>query len=597
METPLLSAGNDVEAGLGISLTWHNVNCSVLDPEYTGKTKCFKQILYEVSGHVHVGELLAVMGPSGAGKTTLLNILADRPSLGQDGIWTGQVLLNDMPRWQKWQRHLGYVMQKDIFFEELTVYETLRFTAMLKMPYDLPEFEKERVVEDTIKQLGLDSVVSTKIGSQVERGLSGGELKRVNIATELLGDPSLLLLDEPLTGLDSARAIQVMKLLQQTAKAQGRTVLLTIHQPSSQIYQLFDKLMLMAPGGRTVFFGDVKSAADHFAWLGYTCPLHWVPTDFFIDLVSDGATALYLATHHELQHPSSRDASTSETHSSLTTPTAADNRLLPRAALPFHYSTRVLMRRGFKQTKGVYLQKMEWLMIAALAVTWGGLWWDVGGHARSRMNDYIGIIFFFIAHWSWYSLFQGLGAFPAQRNVLTKERASETYSIESFFVAKVLCEIPIIMVLPAFFFAICFPMVAFPLKTCIPLYLVTLLTVQVAASLSMVISVALFDEKAAGTAAIITMVFEMCAGGYFIDMSGIGWLGNLRYASYWYYALGLFFDIAVLPYGEVARESTEQYSFSTLGNTWNIIILAAIVAGLRLLAYTVLRRTKKLTFR
>lgn len=136
------------------------------------------------------GQVLAVMGPSGCGKTTLLDTLS-----GQKPIQSGSISLNRERLSKKWRRRICYVLQQDIFFAGLTLRETLEYTAMLRLPDNLPRAEKMRCVDHILEVLELTSVQHTKIGDYMNRGLSGGEKKRANIACELLTNPSILLLD------------------------------------------------------------------------------------------------------------------------------------------------------------------------------------------------------------------------------------------------------------------------------------------------------------------------------------------------------------------------------------------------------------------
>ena len=192
-----------------LRLCWREVDCFVAGeplplrcswlPRPWVRPCAPKQVLHGCWGEALPGELLAVMGPSGAGKTTLLNLLADRPTLGEQGSWSGKITLNGRPRPAHWKRSAAYVMQKDIFFERLTVHDHLRCTAMLRLPSGWSEETKLAELARVVKLLRLDGCLRTVVGSHTVRGLSGGELKRLNIATELLSRPRLLFLDEPLT--------------------------------------------------------------------------------------------------------------------------------------------------------------------------------------------------------------------------------------------------------------------------------------------------------------------------------------------------------------------------------------------------------------
>jgi len=234
-----------------------------------------------------------------------------------------------------------------------------------------------------------------------------------------------------------------------------------------------------------------------------------------------------------------------------------------------------------------------------LAVTWGLLWFRVGDDIPRRLNDLVGIVFFFIAHWSWCPLFIGLDAFPKEKSVLTKERAAKAYSVEAFFLSKVLAEIPLMFILPALFFAICYPMVGLPSSVGLQIYLLTMLHVQVCASFSMLISVVVMDQESSIIVAIIAMCYEMCAGGYFVDMRLLpSWISWCRFTSFYFYTNGLFLRLALLgPYGsEIHGMVIAKYSFSELGAALEIWVLALMAVFFRFFAYIGLRYTKRLKF-
>uniref|UniRef100_A0A0G4I3J0 AAA+ ATPase domain-containing protein n=1 Tax=Chromera velia CCMP2878 TaxID=1169474 RepID=A0A0G4I3J0_9ALVE len=237
-----------------------------------------KKILKGVTGSIPRGSVVAVLGASGAGKSTLLNCLSRRK------IPTGgQVTWNGRPLDSEFVQKSAYVQQEDIFFGNLTVREHLWFAARLRLPPSIPLEEKSKLVDSLIERLGLSKCKDSVIGSIAtggSRGISGGERKRLSVATEILTNPSVLFCDEPTSGLDSFMAQSVVQLLQEIA-ASGRTVVATIHQPSSEIYAMFDKVMLLAEG-RLVFFGDRDAALSHFQSQGLECPVYTNPADFYI---------------------------------------------------------------------------------------------------------------------------------------------------------------------------------------------------------------------------------------------------------------------------------------------------------------------------
>ncbi|KAM5368274.1 hypothetical protein ACJZ2D_009640 [Fusarium nematophilum] len=212
-----------------------------------------RRLLSSVDGWVQPGKITALMGASGAGKTTLLDVLADRVTMG---VVTGDVLVNGHPRGKSFQRTTGYVQQQDIHLETSTVREALRFSAMLRQPSSTSTEEKLQYVEEVIGLLEMELYADAVIGIQGE-GLNVEQRKRLSIGVELAAKPEVLLfLDEPTSGLDSQTAWAVASLVKKLAD-HGQAILCTIHQPSAVLFQQFDRLLLLASGGRTVYFGDI----------------------------------------------------------------------------------------------------------------------------------------------------------------------------------------------------------------------------------------------------------------------------------------------------------------------------------------------------
>ncbi|PNY04847.1 ABC transporter G family member 10-like protein [Trifolium pratense] len=213
------------------------------------RTLCFglnpqrgsKFILKDVNCEARPGEVTAIAGPSGAGKTTLLEILAGRiPSCKV----LGQVLVNHMPMdVNRFRRESGYVTQEDALFPSLT---TLMYSALLRLPGGRKAAAMR--VAELMKELGLDTIADSRIGNGSDHGISGGEKRRVSIGVDLVHDPAIILIDEPTSGLDSASALKVISLLRLMAFNQGKTVVLTIHQPGFRILELLDSLILLSDG-------------------------------------------------------------------------------------------------------------------------------------------------------------------------------------------------------------------------------------------------------------------------------------------------------------------------------------------------------------
>ena len=205
-----------------------------------------KVILDGVNGAVLPGQFLSIIGASGAGKTTLLNYLSGR-LISTNLEKSGEVLVNGVNRDQirGFSAFSAYVQQDDILFQTMTVRECLEFAAKLKLP-GTPQSKQMRV-ENIIQELRLTKCQNTKIGGPLVKGVSGGERKRTSIGVELITDPYLVFLDEPTTGLDSFTATSVMETLKDLART-GRTIIQTIHQPNSDIFETMDRLTLLAKG-------------------------------------------------------------------------------------------------------------------------------------------------------------------------------------------------------------------------------------------------------------------------------------------------------------------------------------------------------------
>ena len=214
--------------------------------------------MHDLSFTLRSGEFLAIMGGSGTGKTTLLSLLNGslKPQLGSITINGHDI---DEPETKDL---IGYVPQDDLLIEELTVYQNLWFTAKLCFE-GLSEAEIDRRVLKTLKDLGLDATKDLKVGSAINKYISGGQRKRLNIALELIREPAVLFLDEPTSGLSSADTEKVILLLkEQTLK--GKLIIVNIHQPSSDVYKLFDRLWLLDRGGYPVFDGNPIDAITYF---------------------------------------------------------------------------------------------------------------------------------------------------------------------------------------------------------------------------------------------------------------------------------------------------------------------------------------------
>lgn len=236
-----------------------SVTLEVPDRDKPGQPK---RLLDEVTFKSRPGDLVALMGPSGAGKTTLLTVLN-----GYQRATAGEIRVNGENLYAVYEAlrgSIGYVPQDDIVHPELTVYEAIRYSAKFRLPSDYSDQEIDRRVEQVIRDLGLESVKHLEIGKPERKVLSGGQRKRVNIALELVTDPALMFLDEPTSGLAADDTVALIDLLSNLARRQGKTIIVTIHQPAREEYEKFNLALIMGYGGEPVYFGPTGRESYEF---------------------------------------------------------------------------------------------------------------------------------------------------------------------------------------------------------------------------------------------------------------------------------------------------------------------------------------------
>jgi len=240
-------------------------------------------VLNKASGEFRNSTISAVMGPSGSGKSSFLNVLTGKATYGK---MSGKIYLNGFrERLSDFRRQIGFVPQDDICFANLTVRENLTFNAKLRLPKKTDNRTVQAVVDDVLKVLGLTHVQHSLVGSVESRGISGGQRKRVNIGMELCAYPDILFLDEPTSGLDSTASLDIIQSLTSISRL-GVTVISVIHQPRYGLFKLFDDVLFLGEGGKTVYMGRTDLCESYFSRLGFPCPTHENPADFYMDIIS-----------------------------------------------------------------------------------------------------------------------------------------------------------------------------------------------------------------------------------------------------------------------------------------------------------------------
>lgn len=243
-----------------------------------------KVIVNNASGVFPHSSLIAVMGPSGTGKTSLVNAITGKHAYY--GTRTGSVKINGHEQdFANLRSEVGFVPQEDIVNEVLTVRDNLFYSARLRLPASTTRNEIIETVDAIVEMLGLERVQHTVVGSASQKGISGGQKKRVNIGMELVSKPNVLFLDEPTSGLDATTTLEVLHSLKTIARL-GVTTVTILHQPRYQAFLQFDYVVLLGPGGCPVYSGPAMDSRAYFQHIGFTCPEGENPADFFMDVIS-----------------------------------------------------------------------------------------------------------------------------------------------------------------------------------------------------------------------------------------------------------------------------------------------------------------------
>ncbi|XP_065211511.1 protein scarlet-like isoform X2 [Planococcus citri] len=270
----------------GLSVTWTNLNVVAEQKKsslFKQSTSTFKEIIHNVNGAVEAGTLVAILGASGSGKSTLMTVLANRAPGGlhvNGDIRIGRKRIGGFIKYVS-----GFVYQDDLFIPTLTVFEHLNFMAKLRLDKDMGDEARKDLIYEVLTELGLMKVAHSRIGNSKfgneKMNLSGGERKRLSVATELLTDPSLLFCDEPTTGLDSFTALKVVSSLQHLVNERQKTIICSIHQPNDKIFALFNRIILLSKG-KMAFSGNSAEALEFFKSQGYPYSEEQNPADYLV---------------------------------------------------------------------------------------------------------------------------------------------------------------------------------------------------------------------------------------------------------------------------------------------------------------------------
>eukprot|EP01095_Lingulamoeba_sp_RSL-Kostka_P006419 TRINITY_DN200_c0_g1_i3.p1 TRINITY_DN200_c0_g1~~TRINITY_DN200_c0_g1_i3.p1 ORF type:complete len:633 (+),score=155.33 TRINITY_DN200_c0_g1_i3:30-1928(+) len=568
-----------------VTVTWkdisYTIKVKVSKNPFNGARKK-KKILQNINGFCKPGQILAIMGSSGAGKSSLLDVLADRkPSKNL----TGQLLVNGKPITKKYKRISGYVTQDDCIVGNLTVKENLMFYANLQLPNSISKEQKEKRVKDIIEELGLTGVTNERVGTQFRRGISGGEKKRLSIGCQMITDPGLLFLDEPTTGLDAYNSQNVLECLHTLAN-DGRTIICTIHQPRSTIFELFDQLCLLSDG-HCVYFGRADQALDYFAEYGFTCSKFINPLDFFIDLIienleytkgRDGTPPSYrtiLANQENILEEEEKmqrvrnskfnfddidlitSYETSELNANIIDSIEhinsdfqresqrayydkADSNLKEYASnwfTQFHYVAKRQTINLIRNPMVTYAQLFQTLFMAFLV---SSIYFQIGDDQGS-VQDRVGCLFFIITNQAFGSI-SSLNLFLEERNLVNRERASGTYMTTAYYFSKVIVESPVLFLFPLMFGSIVYFSVGLINGLDHFLIFIACLIIFAATAQSVFLVIGALSPNAVFAqvlAPVVTVLF-LLFGGFYVNNNNIPWYYSwIHYLSFFKYGFNI----------------------------------------------------------
>ncbi|TMW61663.1 hypothetical protein Poli38472_010726 [Pythium oligandrum] len=446
-----------------VSLAFRDLWYAVPDP---ANPKEELNLLKGINGFAMPGKMTALMGSSGAGKTTLMDVIAGRKTGGKI---KGQILLNGHQATDlSVRRATGYCEQMDIHSEASTIREALTFSAFLRQDSDVPDSAKYESVEECLDLLDL-----RPIADQIIRGSSVEQMKRLTIGVELAAQPSVLFLDEPTSGLDARSAKLIMDGVRKVADS-GRTIVCTIHQPSTEVFMLFDSLLLLKRGGQTVYFGDLgKDACELIQYFESVPGVDRIedgynPGTWMLEVIGAGVgnTANQDLDFVELFNRSEKSAMMEEklAMAGVGVPALGVDAIeftSKRAASELTQAKFVIKRFMDLYWRTPSYNLTRFLISILVALVFGLSFLSIDYNTYQGINAGEGMIFMttlFIGAITYNSI---LPIASDERASFYRERASQTYNALWYFIGGTIAEIPYVFGSTFFFVLIYFFMVGF----------------------------------------------------------------------------------------------------------------------------------------
>lgn len=553
-----------------------------------------KEILRNVSGAVRSGEMACILGPSGAGKSSLLNILAGRmKTTGNGNTFSGDVSMNGhLVEPLKVRSKIAYVMQEDALPAMSTPRELLHMSAVLRLNATLDDVNTQ--VSDLLEGLRLEKCADTFVGSTLVRGISGGEKKRTAVAVELITQPRMIFLDEPLSGLDSYAAWTVVQVLKDLAQ-NGCAVLCTVHQPSSEIFTCFDKLMCLAEG-RVAYCGGVQQLTSYMEQVGKPVPTHFNPADHILFQVQTlSLNKEELERFCNVWSEKEKDLVLPGIHQSRQRGRDSGAVIAPVWRKSFFVQLSFLISR---EVKGTFRDKINLIARFLVNAVMGGLFacifFNIGDKSGPQgIQSHFGAICNIMIGTMFGSSQPLLLQFPSERPVFLREYAANMYGTVPYFLAKMVVELPLTFLTCAEMMAISYPVMGLQGNP-ILLVLISWALAVTAASTALLIGCNVAQAQRAQEFAPLIFVPQIIFSGIFITISLIPkWMRWLQYACALKYAINLGTIVELGSQNEYFLNVMDIYS-----DQWHVYlgILLAILVGFRILAMIGLRRSAKFVY-
>ncbi|SBS87386.1 ABC transporter G family member 2, putative [Plasmodium ovale] len=556
----------------GAKAPYEKIKYEFSDVRYTVDHGKF-EILHGVKGMLLPKTITVIMGPSGSGKTTLLNILSMKVT---DGV-EGNFLINDDNRTKHIKSYMGYVLQDDYFFSRLTVYETIEFTAKLKLNIKNKKKLKE-LVYSVLDIMSLTHVKDTIVGDAFVRGISGGQRKRLSIANEILSNPPLLLMDEPTSGLDSSSALSLIECIQRIANISNTTIISSLHQPSSQVFSKFDRLIAIT-NGYIIYHGTISDLNKYLKKVGFICPYGWNVADYLMDILTnkkfeiillenynkylcfdetigyymnlddidntiihdDYDTAIEMETRQakiageakkELLRDNTNGNISMNSNSlikclqdvkfreqDLTKLRAVEVLISLQEIKPSYIRQNYfLLKRGLKKIIADEITIVKVIDLVVILTLFGFLWLKTFKEdTEDGIIDTIGAIFFILSYWTFYPAYLSLYSFPSEREVIAKERNMKTFQVSNYFFSKLFAEFIYFFIIISFWVLITHVILygSFKFDIYVSYAFITLINALISSSLGYFIST-LFENfsKAVSFLSVVLLTMTLTNGFY-----------------------------------------------------------------------------------